>query len=117
MYPPVLIETNKLWNNPWIEFGDEEKIETLRVVILNIAEHLNTTESQIRDEVRNQLEDKVYVAGNYATKELVEDEINDIEETIKNTLMITGKERAQELEEIQKVIRGIKDRLEKLEKC
>ena len=54
-----MIEANKLWNNPWITLAPSQKLKVLKDVILEIANHLNTTEPQVREEIRKQLEERL----------------------------------------------------------
>lgn len=71
-----MIETNKLWNNPWIELDVEQKLEALRDVIKEIAEEINSwdetpprhlvteeefarLESALKDNIENKIKEEV----------------------------------------------------------
>lgn len=102
-----MIETNKIWNQPWMEYSTDDKLDALKGVIMEVVEHLNEFDNT--------------PARGFVTKEELSQELSqtfhntksDMEELVENQVeewtRVFKHEHAKEMAELQKVIRNLKE--------
>ncbi len=109
-----MIETNKIWNQPWLEYDVEQKLDALKDVIKDVVEKINSWEDtparafMTKEEVERELS-QMFHNIHADMEERVDEKVEEWTSSFKH-------DHKNDMDEAQKVIIGLKERLEKLEK-
>lgn len=116
MYPYTMIETNGIWNDVWVKLAPSEKLDAMKKIILDIAEELNkVNEYGIKTFVTEEMLENAKSASYQVMSDEVSDAIAELKRDVTSAMELKKIEHSQEMDEAQKVIRGLSERITQLE--